>query len=46
MSDVERWLVEKENEKGGHGGEGTSKVNEPSALEGSVKEMRDELMEM
>ncbi|KAF8265667.1 hypothetical protein EI94DRAFT_1685323 [Lactarius quietus] len=42
MSDVERWLVDKENEK-----ENTvSKVDESSALEGSVNEMRDELMEM
>ena len=47
MSDVERWLVEKENEKGGDGDEGGSKVNESSSfLEGSVNEMRDELMEM
>jgi hypothetical protein len=46
MSDVERWLVDKENEKGGDGGEGTSKVNESPALEGTVNEMRDELMEM
>ena len=44
MGDVERWLVEKENEKGD--GEGTSKVNESSSLEGNVNEMRDELMEM
>ena len=30
MSDVERWLVEKVNKKGGDGGEGASKVNESS----------------
>ncbi|KAH9029601.1 hypothetical protein EDB85DRAFT_1965939 [Lactarius pseudohatsudake] len=42
MSDVERWLVDKEGEK-----ENTvSKVDESGALEGSVNEMRDELMEM
>jgi hypothetical protein len=41
MSDVERWLAEKENEKGGDGGEGTSKVNESSSLEGTLNEMRD-----
>ncbi|KAH9060243.1 hypothetical protein EDB87DRAFT_1790250, partial [Lactarius vividus] len=42
MSDVERWLVDKEGEK-----ENTvSKVDESNALEGSVNEMRDELMEM
>ncbi|KAH9164375.1 hypothetical protein EDB89DRAFT_2141389 [Lactarius sanguifluus] len=42
MSDVERWLVDKEGEK-----ENTvSKVDDSSALEGSVNEMRDELMEM
>ncbi|KAF8502701.1 hypothetical protein F5888DRAFT_1631802 [Russula emetica] len=46
MSDVERRLVEKENEKGGDGGEGTSKVNESSSLEGTVNEMQDELMVM
>jgi hypothetical protein len=46
MSDVERWLVERENEKRDDGGEGTSKVNESSVLEGSVNEMRDELVEM
>ena len=46
MSDVERWLVEKESEKGGDEGEGTSKVNESPALEGVVNEMRDELVEM
>ncbi len=32
MSDVERWLVDKENEKGGD--EGTLKVNESSSVEG------------
>jgi hypothetical protein len=36
MSDVERWLVEKENEKGGDAGEGTSKV-ETSSLEGTER---------
>ena len=46
MVDVERWLVEKENEKGGEEAEGTSKINESSALEGAVNEMRDELVEM
>ena len=45
MGDVERWLVERENEKGDDGGEGTTKDNE-SPLEGTVNEMRDELMEM
>jgi hypothetical protein len=39
MSDVERWLVEKENEKGGGGGEDITKVNESSSLEGTVNEM-------
>ena len=37
MSDVERRAVEKENEKGSDPGEGTSKVNELSSLEGTVK---------
>ena len=46
MSDVERWLVEKEGEKGADGGEGTSKVDESSPLEENVNQMRDELMEM
>jgi hypothetical protein len=46
MSDVERWLVEKENEKGGDEGEGISKGNESSSVEGTVNEMRDELVEM
>lgn len=42
MGDVERWLVDKENEK-----ENTvSKVDESGPLEGAVNEMRDELMEM
>ena len=42
MSDVERWLVDRESEK-----ENTvSKVDESGALEGTVGEMRDELMEM
>ena len=42
MSDVERWLVDKESEK-----ENTvSKVDESSVLEGTVNEMRDELLEM
>jgi hypothetical protein len=45
MSDVERWLVEKENEKGGENGV-VSKASEPSVLEESVNEMRDELMEV
>ena len=40
MGDVERWLVEKENDKDG------DKASEPSALEGSVSEMRDELLEV
>ena len=44
MGDAERWLVEKENEKGDGGGEGT-KDNEPP-LEETVNEMRDELIEM
>jgi hypothetical protein len=43
MSDAERWLVAKEDEKGGDGGEGTSKANESSSLEGTVNEMRDKL---
>ena len=42
MSDVERWLVDKEGEKD----KTVSKVDESGALEGSVNEMRDELMEM
>ena len=46
MSDVERWLVEKENEKEGGEDDGALKVNESSPLEGSVNEMRDELVEM
>ena len=46
MSDVERWLVDKESEKEGEGGEVTSRVNESSPLEGTVNQMRDELMEM
>jgi hypothetical protein len=37
MSDVERRAVEKENEKGSDAGKGTSKVNELSSLEGTVK---------
>ncbi|KAI0274523.1 hypothetical protein BGY98DRAFT_992835 [Russula aff. rugulosa BPL654] len=37
MSDVEQRAVEKENEKGSDAGEGTSKVNELSSLEGTVK---------
>ena len=45
MGDVERWLVEKEGEKEGQG-EDTSKSNESSALEGTVNEMQDELLEM
>ncbi|KAH9997035.1 hypothetical protein BJV77DRAFT_985212, partial [Russula vinacea] len=45
-TDVERWLVEKEGEKGADGGEGTSKVDESSPLEENVNQMRDELMEM
>jgi hypothetical protein len=45
MSDVERWLVEKESEKGADG-EGTLKLDESSPLEGTVNQMRDELMEM
>jgi hypothetical protein len=48
MKDVERWLVEKKNEKGGDGGEGTSKVNLLTShpVEGTVNEMRDEFMTM
>ncbi|KAI0274524.1 hypothetical protein BGY98DRAFT_1178355 [Russula aff. rugulosa BPL654] len=46
MSDVERRPVEKENDKGGDPGEGTSKVNELSSLEGTVNEMRDDLVEI
>ena len=46
MGDVERWLVDKESEKEGEGGEGTLRVNESSSLEGTVNQMRDELMEM
>jgi hypothetical protein len=42
MSDVERWLVDREGEKEN----AVSKVDESSALEGTVTEMRDELMEM
>ncbi|KAI9507111.1 hypothetical protein F5148DRAFT_1015458 [Russula earlei] len=45
MDDVERWLVEKENEKGTDG-EDTSKATDISALDGTVNEMRDELVEM
>jgi hypothetical protein len=45
MSDVGR-LVKKENEKGGDGGEDTTKVDESPALEGDVNEMGDELVEM
>jgi hypothetical protein len=45
MSDVERWLVEKENEKDSEKGV-VSMASEPSVLEGSVNEMRDELMEV
>jgi hypothetical protein len=43
MSNAERWLVAKENKKGGDGGEGTSKANESSSLEGTVNEVRDKL---
>jgi hypothetical protein len=46
MSNVERWLFEMENEKGGDEGEGTSNVNESSSLKGTVNRMQDELMEM
>ena len=46
MGDVERWLVEKENERGGDNGEDTLNVNGSSPLEGTVTEMRDELMEV
>ncbi|KAH9983382.1 hypothetical protein BJV74DRAFT_777130, partial [Russula compacta] len=48
MGDVEQWLVEKENEKGvGEGEEDVAaKSNASSALEGTVNEMRDELVEM
>ena len=47
MGDVERWLVEKENDKEGQV-ENTTTANESSSsvLEGTVSEMRDELMEM
>jgi hypothetical protein len=44
MGDVERWLVEKENEKGGDGDERTPKVNESSSMEETVNEIRDKLM--
>ncbi len=48
MGDVERWLVEKEAEKEDQPdqGEDTSKTDGSSALEGTVNEMRDDLMEM
>ena len=46
MGDVERWLVENENEMGGDGDERTPKVNESSPMEETVNEMRDKLMEM
>jgi hypothetical protein len=41
MSDIGRWLIEKENEMGGDGGEDTMKVNESSSLGGggAVNEM-------
>jgi hypothetical protein len=45
MSDVERWLVEKENDKEGENG-AVSKASEPTVLEESVNEMRDELVEV
>ncbi|KAI0251515.1 hypothetical protein BJV78DRAFT_1210251 [Lactifluus subvellereus] len=45
MGDVERWLVEKENDKDGEKGD-VSRTSEPSVLEGSVNEMRDELLEV
>jgi hypothetical protein len=46
MGDVERWLVEKESEKGADGGEGTLNADGSSPLEGTVNQMQDELMEM
>jgi len=47
MGDVERWLVEKENEREGQVEDATTtNGSSSSALEGSVNEMRDELMEM
>ena len=47
MGDVKRWLVEKESDREGQV-ENTTTVNESSssALEGTMNEMRDELMEM
>jgi hypothetical protein len=42
MSDVER-LSEKENKKGG---EGTTKANESSSLDGIVNEMQDKLVDI
>ncbi|KAI0293637.1 hypothetical protein B0F90DRAFT_1762074 [Multifurca ochricompacta] len=42
MSDVERWLVEKESEKENE----ASKADGSAALEVTVNEMRDEFMEM
>jgi hypothetical protein len=47
MGDVERWLVEKENEKEGQVEDApTTNGSSSSALEGTVNDMRDELMEM
>jgi len=48
MGDVERWLVEKENEKEGQVEDAATTTNgsSSSALEGTVNDMRDELMEM
>ena len=46
MGDVERWLVEKENEREGQVDTTTTNGSSSSALEGSVNDMRDELMEM
>lgn len=47
MGDVERWLVEKENEKEGQDEDATTtNGSSSSALEGTVNDMRDELMEM
>ena len=47
MGNVKRWLVEKESDREGQV-ENTTTVNESSssALEGTMNEMRDELMEM
>ena len=47
MGNVKRWLVEKESDREGQV-ENTTTVNKSSssALEGTMNEMRDELMEM